>query len=226
MKLAANNLATHEWQCLIDLDVVFKKHGVSYQVNSACGFFTAILSSKALVATRDWVKIFIDASTAGDIDSINELMQALLVVYNKIALELYEDKYSPSLLKKKKIIAWHKATEECVMDWCFGYCRGSALCESDWTMEQYEESMPMALLGGVIDIDPSDPPTNEELTDFAMMIPALAQSVYNMGFNAREDDLDDLPNTPKIGRNDQCSCGSGKKYKKCCLAEEESTIIH
>lgn len=22
---------------------------------------------------------------------------------------------------------------------------------------------------------------------------------------------------PKIGRNDPCPCGSGKKYKKCCL---------
>jgi uncharacterized protein len=21
---------------------------------------------------------------------------------------------------------------------------------------------------------------------------------------------------PKIGRNDACSCGSGKKFKKCC----------
>ena len=21
---------------------------------------------------------------------------------------------------------------------------------------------------------------------------------------------------PKIGRNDPCSCGSGKKYKNCC----------
>ena len=27
--------------------------------------------------------------------------------------------------------------------------------------------------------------------------------------------------TQTIGRNDQCLCGSGKKYKKCCLAEEE-----
>ena len=24
--------------------------------------------------------------------------------------------------------------------------------------------------------------------------------------------------TPKIGRNDKCSCKSGLKYKKCCLA--------
>ena len=22
--------------------------------------------------------------------------------------------------------------------------------------------------------------------------------------------------TPKIGRNDPCPCGSGKKYKRCC----------
>jgi len=26
-----------------------------------------------------------------------------------------------------------------------------------------------------------------------------------------------LPSIPKVGRNDPCPCGSGKKYKKCCL---------
>ena len=26
---------------------------------------------------------------------------------------------------------------------------------------------------------------------------------------------------PKVGRNDPCPCGSGKKYKKCCMAKEE-----
>jgi hypothetical protein len=25
----------------------------------------------------------------------------------------------------------------------------------------------------------------------------------------------------KIGRNDPCLCGSGQKYKKCCLAKDE-----
>jgi uncharacterized protein YecA (UPF0149 family) len=23
--------------------------------------------------------------------------------------------------------------------------------------------------------------------------------------------------TPRVGRNDPCPCGSGKKFKKCCL---------
>lgn len=27
--------------------------------------------------------------------------------------------------------------------------------------------------------------------------------------------------TPKIGRNDPCPCGSGKKYKKCCMGKEQ-----
>jgi hypothetical protein len=42
--------------------------------------------------------------------------------------------------------------------------------------------------------------------------------------SAEEDDdySDDVPGTyvraaPKAGRNDPCPCGSGKKYKRCCL---------
>jgi SEC-C motif-containing protein len=29
----------------------------------------------------------------------------------------------------------------------------------------------------------------------------------------------------KIGRNDPCPCGSGKKYKKCCLAKDEQEAL-
>jgi len=29
----------------------------------------------------------------------------------------------------------------------------------------------------------------------------------------------------KIGRNDPCSCGSGKKYKKCCLKNNQTTTL-
>ena len=28
---------------------------------------------------------------------------------------------------------------------------------------------------------------------------------------------------PKFGRNDPCPCGSGRKYKKCCIGKEEIT---
>ncbi len=29
----------------------------------------------------------------------------------------------------------------------------------------------------------------------------------------------------KVGRNDPCHCGSGKKYKKCCLPKDEETRL-
>ncbi len=32
-----------------------------------------------------------------------------------------------------------------------------------------------------------------------------------------EDDEDEPPARQKVGRNDPCPCGSGKKFKKCCL---------
>ena len=34
----------------------------------------------------------------------------------------------------------------------------------------------------------------------------------------RQDKLDWENKTKGIGRNSKCPCGSGKKYKKCCLA--------
>ncbi|MCA9066566.1 MAG: SEC-C domain-containing protein, partial [Planctomycetaceae bacterium] len=41
------------------------------------------------------------------------------------------------------------------------------------------------------------------------------------------DSFDEPPATPtifrdepKTGRNDPCPCGSGKKYKKCCLKKQ------
>jgi uncharacterized protein YecA (UPF0149 family) len=32
--------------------------------------------------------------------------------------------------------------------------------------------------------------------------------------------------TKKIGRNDPCPCGSGKKYKNCCLASGKYETTH
>ncbi|EIJ36174.1 SEC-C motif domain protein [Thiothrix nivea DSM 5205] len=45
------------------------------------------------------------------------------------------------------------------------------------------------------------------------------------GFMDDDDDLEDdepaipqvIRTEPKVGRNDPCPCGSGKKYKKCCM---------
>jgi len=48
--------------------------------------------------------------------------------------------------------------------------------------------------------------------------------VYSLccpGFDAAEEDETYVRSEPKIGRNDPCWCGSGKKYKKCHLDGDE-----
>jgi hypothetical protein len=30
---------------------------------------------------------------------------------------------------------------------------------------------------------------------------------------------------PKVGRNDACPCGSGKKFKKCCINEAAYNVV-
>lgn len=50
-------------------------------------------------------------------------------------------------------------------------------------------------------------------------------SVYDVccpGFEAVDEDEPYVRAEPKIGRNDPCWCGSGKKYKKCHLAVDEA----
>jgi len=59
---------------------------------------------------------------------------------------------------------------------------------------------------------------SDEFYPFALMT-VISLSVFN---NARKerfeaiDDWEDKLASVKIGRNDPCPCGSGKKYKKCC----------
>ncbi len=48
-------------------------------------------------------------------------------------------------------------------------------------------------------------------------LPASRSKVLAAGFTARRA-------TPKIGRNDPCHCGSGKKYKKCCFGKEDRAL--
>ena len=60
--------------------------------------------------------------------------------------------------------------------------------------------------------------TERELTEIQKMFSGLREMAERY---FEEDTIDRIlpfvKEEPKIGRNDPCPCGSGKKYKKCCL---------
>ena len=42
------------------------------------------------------------------------------------------------------------------------------------------------------------------------------QSSSPMGSGSKPENVQVVRTAPKVGRNDPCPCGSGKKYKHCC----------
>ena len=46
--------------------------------------------------------------------------------------------------------------------------------------------------------------------------PTMLQKLF-LGMEDNEETSTFIRETPKVGRNDPCPCGSGKKYKKCCM---------
>lgn len=71
-----------------------------------------------------------------------------------------------------------------------------------------------------------DAEANKEF--YAKRYPGLAKFVDLFEDKARDlvekvesgYDRDELPIKQKVGRNDPCPCGSGKKFKKCCLKKQ------
>lgn len=59
--------------------------------------------------------------------------------------------------------------------------------------------------GGTVSASASSVPSQQSITSTITAGSALAQQTQSAG----------APDHPKIGRNDPCWCGSGKKYKKC-----------
>ena len=66
--------------------------------------------------------------------------------------------------------------------------------------------------------------SNEEVEQAAAEMENRAERISNVTYSAPNEageaetvvDADTVPKTvPRVGRNDPCPCGSGKKYKQC-----------
>ena len=115
-------------------------------------------------------------------------------------------------------------------DWAKGFVRGMQLHQEDWAKLSDDEEnggslVPILALAHENDPDPKlrpyKEPVNEERREQLIMgLAAGAMNIYkyfephrrmpiSTGNTFRRD-------TPKVGRNEPCPCGSGRKYKRCC----------
>ena len=109
-----------------------------------------------------------------------------------------------------------------VEEWCFGYMRGVGL--SDWSAlpaELRAELDAIALHGTEERFEALDELSAEAFIASVERIRPAALALYNYWTEHAQPAEVQQPirNEAKIGRNDPCPCGSGKKYKQCCLVK-------
>lgn len=122
--------------------------------------------------------------------------------------------------------------------------RGVQLAPTGWSelLADADEGLLMSipLVAGEMDPQwPKEPLTKEKEDELLQWMFAGAARAYRHFADARrefadaqyddtleDEEIDDYyPETyvrpePKVGRNEPCPCGSGKKYKRCCGASD------
>ena len=120
--------------------------------------------------------------------------------------------------------------------WAYGFMQGIALSREDW-QPLYDDSeassalRPIYLLGAdkVTKDEEKLTRTPAQREELAKQIPAGLAAIYRYWLPYRKAVHERTLATtfqrghPKVGRNDPCPCGSGKKFKKCCGA---ATVLH
>jgi uncharacterized protein len=145
---------------------------------------------------------------------------------NAIVFHLRDDPdtFEPLLYERE----YEGKTIPIIDEWCTGFVRGMALDEAAWqplmAAEEGEEMLYPILLYGTeagwdeLQNHPEIEARHEEMAaslgDCVMAIQAWWQPVRKAKSTVRRDE-------PKVGRNELCPCGSGKKFKKCCGAPEK-----
>ncbi len=80
--------------------------------------------------------------------------------------------------------------------------------------ERFEKVLKKSNTGMIMDVVENNVPVNEERKQAVEAAITNEQMAKLMAMRKVRTQIREYP---KIGRNDECPCGSGKKYKNCCL---------
>lgn len=204
------------------------KGGKAMNMEQLDGFFAALVAGPENVMPSEcYPKVFggemSDVCEFNSIDEANEILGLLMRRWNKIASTLYKGEIHAPLIFEDEKGELHGN------DWARGFMRGMQMRHDAWSEllddEKYGDSLtPMLMLYHEHDEDPqtrADPIAPDKREQVIAFMAAGLMNVYEYFRKEREGDLGvDAPetrrNVSKVGRNDPCPCGSGKKYKKCC----------
>ena len=223
MKTGPLNESELEW-----LDDVLTKYNTDkaiLDVSELDGLLTAVLSSPYEIEPEQWlVAIWGGAQYVPRWSSEKEMTRFMNLAFQHMAdtadrLDEYPEQFEP--LFGLREIDEHELT--IVEEWCFGYMKGKSLDDWSGLPGELRPSLEVIALHGVEKNFPVlEKMTGEQFEKSISLIQPAALALYQYWLSVRMSEASSRPvpvkgaeNMP--GRNDPCPCGSGKKFKKCCL---------
>lgn len=191
-------------------------------VSELDGLLTAILSSPSEIDPDEWL-----LALWGGVEQVpnwanerelDRFMNLIFQHMNDIDERLfdYPDQFEP-LFSEREV---NGESLTLVEEWCFGYMRGVAL--RDWSAlpNSLKPSLAaIALHGDEAQMEKLDEMDPQAFIDSHKHIRPAALKLHEYWSTHQAETV--VPSLHvaevKAGRNDPCPCGSGKKYKQCCL---------
>jgi uncharacterized protein len=203
-------------------------------MDSLHGYLTAIAIGPEEILLAEWLPL-VWGTESGEMPKFknekeSQRIISLIVRFMNeimITLEVAPKEYEPLFCQHE----WEGKTLIDGEAWAWGFWDGLELRSEAWepiyTSNLAPLMRPLYLLG-------ADEIEEEELTlmddpvkchKLSIEIEANIPEIHRFWAPLRKSAVETVKrDTPKIGRNDDCPCGSGKKYKKCCGAEP--TTVH
>lgn len=208
---------------LVKLDELLLKYGNDDSILSASeldGYFAAVVSGPRQIDPGLWYPhIWAEQLPKWPSDKEGERFTKLAVeLMSEAAFMLGEepDDYEAIFLADDN----GKGEKLIVSQWCAGYLRGAEV--AGWLGEQMPEHVMAALElitlhGAESGADALNALSDDEYDASTAAIEPAAVAIYAYWQEHLQPIVPVRREEAKVGRNDPCTCGSGKKYKQCCM---------
>ncbi|BFU93196.1 MAG: hypothetical protein NTAFB01_43830 [Nitrospira sp.] len=203
------------------------------------GFLFCLANGPELIPPSEWIPLVFNDQEANSEtqDEAEQVLQAMMVLYDECIRE--RSVGGVSLPAGCEIRPWamdNLSADAPLSQWAQGFSIGCDYLEEVWneyTPDELDEEFGVLLmtltfftspkLAEVYHQEMKGNGTLEQLAQSVMEIfpeamseyAHLGRSIYQARLEVGDLDLEHSART-KIGRNDPCPCGSGKKFKKCC----------
>jgi uncharacterized protein len=195
--------------------------GESMQLDELQGLFFAVASSPELIVPSRWMP-----EALGETPEFRDAEQAQQVL--NLVMRFYNESVRAAATKDFELILYRTETDELdYAAWCGGYLTGMDLAETDWyeagdPEEVGELLFPLLVLADAL---PEEEKRTVKPAEWRRLVRSCEESladtlaqIHDYWKVVRTPPQTVQRTVPKVGRNDPCPCGSGKKFKQCCGA--------